>query len=146
VLLALGPTFLLQSPLTLEVALGFVAVQVLIEYAGSGYSKATAWRTWVRGPSLLQVLASSNYGHPRAAAFVESHPVAGGVLASGVIALEIAAPVSLILPTPISESLLLGLLAFHLGAATLIGLNTFVWAFAATYPAILHCRNLLLYP
>jgi hypothetical protein len=34
-------------------------------------------------------------------------------------------------------------LSFHLVAAVVMGLNTFVWAFSATYPAILHCRSWL---
>ncbi|MEZ4299384.1 MAG: hypothetical protein R3B70_30820 [Polyangiaceae bacterium] len=34
-------------------------------------------------------------------------------------------------------------LMFHLANAALMGLNTFVWSFSATYPAILFCRGSL---
>jgi hypothetical protein len=67
----------------------------------------------------------------------------GRLLSLGVIALELAVPLSLVLPAPFAEILLAGVLAFHLLAAVTMGLNTFVWAYVATYPAILHVRDLL---
>jgi hypothetical protein len=143
VLLALGVTFFLHSPVALEVALAFVAVQACLEYASAGWSKIAGWRGWVSGQYLLQVLASSNYGNPRAAAFVRSHPATGRFLSLSVIAIEIATPFALVLPAPFGECLLVAAFSFHLGAAAVMGLNTFVWAFPAAYPAILHCRHLL---
>jgi hypothetical protein len=144
VLLALGPTFFFGSTLCLEAALAFVAVQALLEYVIAGWSKLTDWRGWVRGPYLLQVFASTNYGHPSAVTLFQTSPAIVRVLSAALIALEVIVVLAVILPPPFAEGLLLSMAAFHLGAAFLMGLNTYVWAFAAAYPAILHCRNLLL--
>ena len=34
---------------------------------------------------------------------------------------------------------LAGGLLFHVASAVLMGLNTFLWAFGATYPAVFYC-------
>ena len=142
--LALGATYVLESTIVLEAALVFVATQALLEYASAGWTKLSDWRGWARGTYLRQVFLSSNYGHPRVAELVKAHPTLGGVLSIAMIAVEIAVPGALVLPAPMAEILLLAVLAFHIATAVIMGLNTFVWAFAATYPAILHCRHLLL--
>ena len=41
------------------------------------------------------------------------------------------------MPRPLALAVLAAALVFHAGNAAIMGLNTFVWAFAATYPAIL---------
>jgi hypothetical protein len=141
--LVLGATFLLESTPALEAALVFVAVQALLEYASAGWTKLRAWQGWSSGLYLTQVFSSGNYGHPRVAALVKAHPLLGGTLSRAVIALEILVPCAPVLPAPLSEILLLAALTFHLATAGIMGLNTFVWAFPATYPAILHCRDRL---
>ena len=144
ILLALGPTFLLTSTVCMKAALAFVAVEALLEYAVSGWSKLTDWRGWVQGPYLRQVFASYNYGHPRAAAFLQASPATAGIVSGALIALELSVVLSVVLPPPLAEALLLLMFGFHLGAAFIMGLNTYFWAFVAAYPAILYCRNLLL--
>lgn len=144
VLLALGPTFFFDSTLCLEAALAFVAIQALLEYGVAGWSKFTDRQGWIHGPYLQQVFTSTDYGHPRAAALLQASPAMVRVLSAALIALELSVVFSVILPPPFAEALLLSVTAFHLGAAFLMGLNTYVWAFAAAYPAILHGRNLLL--
>lgn len=143
VLLAMGPTFLLPSPWVLQAALAFIAAQVSLEYLAAGWSKATRFGGWARGPYLLQVFANRNYGHPGAASLLRRHPGTAGLVASAVIVLELALPLALVLPTPFAEGLLLAGLAFHAGTAVIMGLNTFVLAFLSTYPAILYCKHLL---
>jgi hypothetical protein len=144
VLIALAPTFFFSSSLILQVALFFVALQVSLEYATAGWSKLSHWRGWVQGPYLLQVFSSSNYGHRGLAQLLQSSPTLAGMISIAIILLEIAAPLALLLPAPLAEVLLLGLLAFHIATAVCMGLNTYVWAFAAAYPAVLYCRNVLL--
>jgi hypothetical protein len=143
-LLVLGATYILESALVLEAALVFVAAQALLEYASAGWTKLRGWRGWASGAYLRQVLSSSNYGHPRFAQLLTAHPKLGRILSIGVIAIEIVVPSAIVLPAPLAEFLLLAALTFHLATAVIMGLNTFVWAFPATYPAVLHCRGLLL--
>lgn len=143
-LLALGATYVLDSTIALESALIFVAARALLEYASAGWTKLVDWKGWASGSYLLQVFSSRHYGHPRVAELVKARPMLGGVLSIAVIAVEIAVPCALLLPAPMAEFLLLAAFAFHLATAVIMGLNIFVWAFLATYPAILHCRDLLL--
>ncbi len=39
--------------------------------------------------------------------------------------------------TPGALVIIAGALAFHIGVALIMGLNTFFWAFASAYPALL---------
>ena len=56
-----------------------------------------------------------------------------------VIAFEVTFPLALVLgPTGVAVYAAVGAL-FHVSNAVLMGLNTFVWAFVATYPAVLFC-------
>lgn len=144
VLLALSPTFFLQSELGAGMGLTFLAALVLTEYSAAGWSKLQSWRGWVDGSYLDQVYASSNYGHPSLAKLLRKRHGLGGLVSLAVISLEIAMPIAVLLPPPFCEILLLLAGVFHISTAIIMGLNTFVWAFVATYPAILYCRNALL--
>jgi uncharacterized membrane protein (DUF485 family) len=54
-----------------------------------------------------------------------------------VLAWECAFPLVLVLPAPFAYVMLaLGVL-FHVTNAVVMGLNTFVWSFVATYPAVI---------
>ena len=145
VTLALGASYFIDSRFAVEAALVFVAGQAILEYASAGWIKLRDARAWVSGTSLQRVFSHTHYGHPGVAAVVRRHPVMARTMAVGVIAIEVAVPFALVLPPPFAELVLLAPLAFHLTAAFTMGLNTFVFAFAATYPAIIHTRNLLLF-
>jgi hypothetical protein len=144
VILAAGGSFIFASPLAVEAALVFIAGQAMIDYASAGWTKLREAASWTSGISMQRVLSSAHYGHPGLASLARRQPAIGRVLSVAMIALEIAVPFALVLPPPVAEGLLVVALGFHLAAAAVMGLNTFVWSFAATYPAILHCRNLLL--
>ena len=45
-----------------------------------------------------------------------------------------------------SLALLIGGASFHIGAAILMRLNTFLWAFVATYHAIIFCAHAVVLP
>lgn len=142
-LLTTGVAFAIGTPLALTLALAFVTLQAQLEYASAGWTKVHSLRGWARGSHLLRVLASSNYGHPRWAEHARRHPRLTGALSLAVVAFEVAMPAVLLLPRPYAELLLGCALTFHLGSAVMMGFSTFVWAFAATFPAMLCCRDLL---
>jgi hypothetical protein len=48
----------------------------------------------------------------------------------------------LIAPRPLAILLLLSGIAFHVTAAIAMGLNTFLWSFLATYPALVYCSRM----
>jgi hypothetical protein len=141
--LVLGVTFLLDSRWTLQLALGFVAAQALLEYVSAGWTKAMDLDGWARGTHLARVIASSNYGHRGLAPWVLRNQRLVGKLSLVLITLEVAAPGVLLAPRPWAEMLVMALLAFHIGCAVVMGLSTFVWAFGATYPAMLYWRDLI---
>lgn len=141
--LSLGLAFAIGTPLALTLGLAFVALQAQLEYGSAGWTKLASLRGWASGGHLLRVVASHNYGHPWFARQARLHPRVTGALSMGVIALEIAMPAALLLPRPFAETLLGCVLLFHIGSAVVMGFSTFVWAFAATFPAMLCCRDLL---
>ena len=143
--LVLGATFVLDSKFAIETALVFVAVQVMLEYASAGWTKLRARTLWWSGFPVQLVLSHSHYGHPYFGALAQRRLLFARMLAVGIIVLEIALPFAIVLPRPFGELLLLAGITFHVASAVTMGLNTFVFAFVATYPALLHLRDLLLY-
>jgi hypothetical protein len=142
-LLALAAAYAAGTPLAAAAALVFVALRAFIEYGAAGWIKLTDARGWASGRNLILVLESPDYGHPGLARLVRRRPEVAAAASLAVIAVEIAVPAALFLPSPWAELLLAGAFAFHLTVAIVMGLNTFVWAFAAAYPAILYCRDLI---
>jgi hypothetical protein len=57
---------------------------------------------------------------------------------------EIIFPVVLVAPPGVLVALLFAGAMLHLGTAVLIGLDTFFWAFTATFPAIIFVHGVLL--
>lgn len=116
-------------------ALLFVALQACLSYATAGIAKL-AGRSWRDGSGLIGVVSTHTYGLPALAAGLRRHP--GLALGASwlVIVGESLFPLVLVAPNGwIPAFLALGLV-FHLGCAVVMGLNTFVWSFAASYPAI----------
>lgn len=142
-LIAFAAAYAAGTELAAQAALVFVAIRALIEYAAAGWLKLLAARDWAGGASLRLVLECPDYGNRRLAQFLRRFPRLLGLASVLVIAVEIAAPLALFLPFPWAELLLAAALAFHVTVAVVMGLNTFVWAFAATYPPILYCRDLI---
>lgn len=133
-LLCVSLAHLLPQALWRELALGYLAAQLVLSYALSGLVKL-ANPDWRSGRALQDVFLFSVY------------PVSGGVrtlaqrrglmLAGswGVILLEILFPLALLTSASLMAALVLAA-AFHLANAWLFGLNRFVWAWFAAYPAI----------
>jgi hypothetical protein len=59
------------------------------------------------------------------------------MLTQAIFIFEVLLPASLFAPRPIFLCALAAMLVFHIACAVTMGLNTFVWAFAACYPAVL---------
>ena len=129
----------------LEVAaLAFLCAQACLAYGVAGAAKLLS-RSWRSGSALALILDTSTYGHPRSAALLRRHTGLGRVLTWSVVAAELAFGVGLVLvlPAPWAWVLLAWGLAFHVSTAVLMGLNTFVWAFLATYPALIYLHGLV---
>ena len=88
------------------------------------------------------IAATEIYGDALASRVLAAHASTATALGWSVIALETAFPLAL-LGTPLTAMLLAGGLAFHVGGAVFMRLNTFLWAFVATYPAILFSAGVI---
>lgn len=139
--LVLGAALLLGNDTALEAALAFLAMVALLEYGGAGAWKATRLRDWTSGRCVLLVLSAHSYGWPAMASLLARRPILARVAGAGTVLLEVSAPLALVLPTAAAAALLAILLVFHLVNAFVMGLNTFVLPYAATYPAVLHVNS-----
>ena len=144
ILAGLAFTFLLPTSSPFQaVGLYFIAAQALLAYFAAGISKISNAQ-WRQGSALQSILNTASYGHPTAAAVLRRRPWLGGFVGWSVIVVEIIFPVALVAPPGVLVALLFAGAMLHLGTAVLIGLDTFFWAFTATFPAIIFVHGVLL--
>ncbi|GHD98425.1 hypothetical protein [Streptomyces alanosinicus] len=132
---ALLLTDLHPTATTTRLTLWFLALQACLAYFSSGIHKVTS-PVWLDGTGLTGVLRTRRYGHWRLGAALAAHPALARWASRGVGLTETLFPLVLIAPPSWLPVLLaLGVL-FHLACAVIMGLNCFVWAFTALYPAV----------
>lgn len=117
------------------------AGQVTIAYVTSGAAKL-ARGFWRDGSALAAAMTSHRSGHRFAARIVRHRPAAR-VLAWGVMLVEVLFPLALVTPQPFCIAILAMLAAFHVATAIVMGLNTYPWAFIATYPCIMAANAII---
>jgi hypothetical protein len=122
--------------------LWFIAVHASLLYTMNGIAKLRDG-TWRSGEYLVGVFESPALGNrtlAKAAMRYRSLPL---LLAWSTMVFETAFPLSLVHPYAAIGLALIGF-AFHLGLAAVMGLYSFPWAFAASYPAVVFCSQALL--
>ena len=90
------------------------------------------------------ILATYGHGHAWAATMLKAHPTVGKVLGWGVMLFEVLFPLLLLGPYAVALTAALVGVSFHIGCAVLMGLNSFPWAFPATYICLFAVRAYLL--
>ena len=130
------------TPLVQQAALWFLALQSALSYLTAGVAKAAS-PVWRDGSALPGIFGTRIYGDERVARALAARPWLARWGARGIVGFECAFPLVLALPPGLAAPALLLGLGFHATTALAMGLNTFVWAFAATYPAILHVAHAL---
>ncbi|GAA3673062.1 hypothetical protein GCM10023081_09280 [Arthrobacter ginkgonis] len=141
--LAVIPT---ESPLRMAAAVLFIAAQAVLSYTTAGVAKLIS-PLWRQGQALPLILSTRSHGHPLAARVLGSSRGLAAAACWTVIVFEIGfGPLALGSQGTLVAVLGIGL-AFHLGCAVFMGLNTFLWSFPATYPCVaagcLMARDLL---
>ena len=121
--------------MAVHVALGLAAYAALA-YVTAGVTKL-AEPTWRSGVALAWVVNLEGFGAAWAAELLGPRPRLRRALSWTVMLAEVGAPLAILLPAPGIVGALAAGLVFHGSLAACMGLNTFVWAFAATYPAVL---------
>jgi hypothetical protein len=127
---------------SLESGLWFIALQSCLSYFAAGIAKLISPK-WRSGEAVYAILNTGSYGVEFLGQFLASRTKVKLLLSWTVIAMEILFPLVLILPSPFQWLFLGWGFSFHLANAIFMGLNTFLWAFVATYPAILFVSTYL---
>lgn len=121
-------------PLLVQSALLYVAVQSLMSYFIAGCVKLKN-REWRQGTALRSFVASPQFGAPE---FVRQHLSSTAMARTAswsVMLFECTVPLALAGPTT-ALVIIAAASVFHLGNVAVFGLNRFLFAWGATWPAI----------
>lgn len=135
VLYCLTAAHLLPQGRGQEVAFAYLAVQLVLSYFISGQVKI-ANAEWRAGHALRDVFEFSAYPVSERMRELAAFPCLMRGASWAVIVFELAFPLSLLWTPALLVALVLAA-GFHLANAVLFGLNRFVWAWAAAYPALI---------
>lgn len=118
-----------------ELAVGYLAAQLMLSYAMAGWVKIVNpdWRT---GRALNDVFAFSAYPVSENLRALAQRPRLLFVASWGVMLFELLFPLSLLDTRALYAALAVATL-FHIANALLFGLNRFVWVWIAAYPSLL---------
>jgi hypothetical protein len=119
-----------------------LALQSSLAYFTAGFAKLVS-PIWRSGAAIFGISSTRIYGSPLASGFVHGRAGLCMGLAWSVIVAECLFPLALIVPLPAALALLVGGAVFHIMSGVVMGLNTFIWSFIATYPAVLWCHGRL---
>jgi hypothetical protein len=135
---ALSLVALDNTPFTRLIFFWFLTFQACLAYSVAGFAKLSA-RGWRDGSYLTAICGTSIYGHAGLARVLREKPIFARITSRSLILWECSFPLALLAPPPVAYALIGTGLVFHLVNAYVMGLNTFLFAFVATYPAILFC-------
>ncbi len=124
-----------DSELVTEVCLWFIALQSCLSYLTNGILKLHS-PLWRQGNVMSRIFRHPLFGNARLARVLNAHPPLGKALDWSIIGCELLFPLTLVVGFPVGWVLLVWGLLFHVLVAALMGLNTFFFAWVATYPAI----------
>lgn len=118
-----------------EIGLGYIAAQLVLSYVLAGVAKLRepAWR---HGTALAALVALPSYGVPPGLIAWLSRPALSRMAGYALLGFECGFPVALVDPEGCRVLLALAVL-FHLGNAIVFGLNRFLWAWLAAFPALI---------
>jgi hypothetical protein len=127
------------SATAMRMGLWFLALQACLAYFTSGIYKVTS-RIWWDGAALIGILGTRSYGNERLALWFGEHLGLTKWSSRAFVLSETAFPLVLACPPGWLPWFLAWGIGFHVTCAVIMGLDGFVWAFLATYPAIVFCN------
>ncbi|OIQ44302.1 MAG: hypothetical protein BM558_08450 [Roseobacter sp. MedPE-SW] len=135
ILSCLGLAHLAPTPFWQEMALSYLAVQLVLSYFVSGWVKVVN-PEWQRGEALRDVFRFSAYPVSEGLRDLADRPRFLFVMGWAVILFELAFPLSLLDPVALKLALLCAA-GFHFSNACFFGLNRFFWIWLCAYPALI---------
>ena len=124
-----------------EACLVFIAGMSLLAHSTAGIAKMPH-AGWFDGSFVLAVSSTRSFGLSSLAALMRRLPWLPRLVGWAIVLAESLFPLVVVLPMKWAVAILTIGLLFHCAVAPVMGLNTFVWAFPATYPAILFTNHL----
>ncbi|CUH89504.1 hypothetical protein PH5382_03451 [Phaeobacter sp. CECT 5382] len=118
-----------------EMALSYLAVQLVLSYFVSGWIKVIN-PEWQRGEALRDVFRFSAYPVSEALRSLSDHPRFLLVMGWSVVLFELVFPLALLHPVALKLALLCAA-GFHFSNACFFGLNRFFWIWLCAYPALI---------
>ncbi|SNS20880.1 hypothetical protein SAMN06893096_102511 [Geodermatophilus pulveris] len=134
--------YLPGTSLALSAALWYIAVQACFSYFVSGAAKAVSPQ-WRSEGVIFRIFNTQTYGYEPVARFLRNRARLTWSLGWSAFLVEMAFPLALVVGFPLVVLFVLWGVAFHVMNAVVMGLNSFLWAFAATYPAVVHVAAVL---
>jgi hypothetical protein len=127
-----------------DAAVAFVAAQALWSYGAAGLAKlrSPAWRA---GGALADFVVEPRFGVPRSIRAVIVRPLVGRPLSWATVGWQLATPLAVASPTVCVVLGALGLV-FHVGNFVAFGLNRFLLAWLAAWPAVFWCSTRIAAP
>lgn len=129
-----GATLLPQGAMQ-QAVFGYLGVQLVLSYLVSGWVKIVH-ADWRDGSALRDVFDFSAYPVSRDLRGLAQRPKLMLGLSWAVIGFELAFPLCL-LSTPLLAGMMVLAVLFHLANSMFFGLNRFVWAWIAAFPALI---------
>lgn len=132
----------IDNQLLKSIGLVYVTIQLTLSYFVAGVAKLCGL-DWRDGTAITKIFSTSCYGNERFVRMLTRFCGLSKMLAWSVIAFEVLFPLTLCFG---SSGAIVGMVvagSFHLMAAITMGLNSFVWAFFAAFPAYYYTACLI---
>ena len=133
---------IINTELSWSIALIFIAAQSSLAYGISGILKMTK-KEWHNGESVLRVLKTSSYGNKKGLEWALDYHWLAKAFGMLVIYGDTLLAFSFALPPYVCGGVLIFGVCLHIGIGRVMGLNTFLWSYVSTYPAIFYVSTLL---
>lgn len=127
----------------IQIGVIFIAIQSCFSYFVAGFSKLLSM-PWRKGEAVREIFKTRTYGSEKVYNYLKGKKGLNLFLCWSVIILECLFPLVLFLPLEIGGLFLIWGISFHLLNALIMGLNTFFWAFLASYPSIIFVNLVLI--
>lgn len=139
-LMLCGIAWFPERPVIAIACVVFMAFQSVLSYLTAGIAKLIS-PDWRSGDIILGVIGTETYGSRFMAGLLREHKFLRRAMNYSTIAFESLIVLALVLPSPWNAWFLVIPLMFHVACAAMMGLNIFIFAFAATFPALLYVSN-----
>ncbi len=115
----------------------FIAAQAVLSYFAAGLAKFIGI-SWRNGMAIYEIMNTESYGYMPLANFLRKNSsIYTKIINWNIIIFECFFILIIILPTPYFLIFVIWGFFFHMFNAIFMGLNGFLWAFMASYPAII---------